>query len=210
MNRKGFWFLLPYALRIVLAILTIALLIFLAIALGRIIVGGVEGKQDFERAKIVLGDIAATADKLEEGNSTTMDIQGIDGWYLISFDNDIEGVPDECIGEGCICLCSGASPGSCVPNVGACEKFNQGVDVFTLPFSRTSGSLVIGTTSYSRECIVLSKGFVSVELVKSEERLEISSPSVHESESKYQACSVRNLEEDKPMGDATASIVITP
>ncbi len=108
MNKKGI--LVGEALRIILAVVSIGLLIYLAVSL----VGLLNYKGEIEQAKASLSEIISLSEELDESQSVNYFISSPENWYLIFAEEEsyVPGdylskrtkLPDECK-ENCLCIC---------------------------------------------------------------------------------------------------------
>ena len=100
-NKRGI-LLASETLKIVLAVIGIALLVYLLFALY----GSGNKSEEFEKAKATMERISQTITKLNENSSYPGNISQITplGWSIFSFvQNEVK--PNPCSGQDCLCIC---------------------------------------------------------------------------------------------------------
>ncbi len=69
--------------------------------------------QDSENAKDSLTALMARVDALEDGQSNSFLIRGVEGWQLTGWSRNTPDTPSKCALESCVCICPTASSSSC-------------------------------------------------------------------------------------------------
>lgn len=99
-NKNGF-LLAEETLKIVVALIALGFLVYFLTALYFANIN----KQKLEQAENSLTRIGEISEGLADGNSELQDVSNPRGWYLFSFTGNVK--PNSCVGENCICICSG-------------------------------------------------------------------------------------------------------
>ena len=114
-NKKGI--LVKNALGAIIAIMGLVILIFAGMNIYK------SFYEEKRNAQKVIDSIMGKIDNLEEGESGTFLIQGIDDWSLKGWSKDEENRPDKCFFDSCLCICPNEGP---CPENGLCRKIDQG------------------------------------------------------------------------------------
>lgn len=96
-NNKGI--LLPETMKIIIAVLCIAALIYLAVKMGGILTQ----KNQLEQAKATIKEIAAKVNSVEAGEDRNSIVLSPKDWYILSFGADDS--PNACAAKACVCMC---------------------------------------------------------------------------------------------------------
>jgi hypothetical protein len=89
--------------------LTIALICIVAFIMFYTRLTSFGNNPESENAKNVLDTILARANALENGQSNSFAIRGLDGWFLAGWSKDVspKEKPQKCLLESCVCICQG-------------------------------------------------------------------------------------------------------
>ncbi len=83
-----------------IAIIGLALIIFGAVKLYSVYTG-----QDKANAKAAMDSIERVFENLQEGETGTANVRGIDWWVLAAYPENVPNRPEKCAFYNCICLC---------------------------------------------------------------------------------------------------------
>jgi hypothetical protein len=85
------------------------------------------GQEDANTKNFIEG-IVTKIDKLEDGQSKSFIMRGVENKYLVGWNKLDENRPDKCFFESCLCICPNADSDSC-QNLGICREFADGKDL---------------------------------------------------------------------------------
>lgn len=127
--------------------------------------------QDEENANNILDSVMAKINAIEEGQNTSLIIQGFNGaneWYLVGWNKDdsLNLKPEMCFDTSCICACKGPTKQDC-ESEGVCRRVEGSVAVYTEPFEIavfSTGGLHSGTVHAA--CIPLKSNLVEIKVGK--------------------------------------------
>ena len=106
-KKKAMQFTLVESIKIILAVVSIGLLIYLAVSLYGIFTK----RPQLEQAKATLESLIEKINSLEENKIVKYTLESPKEWYLISYDKEIidadsnKEMPSQCNGKDCLCLC---------------------------------------------------------------------------------------------------------
>ncbi len=103
-HRKGV--LVNNALVLIIAVICLAVLFIGAYKLYVISI-----EEEERKAINILNILEAKINALEDGQSNTFAIFGLEGWSLVGWSKGEAGRPDKCFFDSCICICKGKPPG---------------------------------------------------------------------------------------------------
>ncbi len=115
--------LMPEVLKIILAVLSIILLIYLGVSLYGLFIK----KTALQQAKITLEQISAGLEELEEGESWNYLVTSPRKWYLISYKEGEES-PKLCQNKNCLCICDENTIKDC-DDKGICKMIEKQVKI---------------------------------------------------------------------------------
>lgn len=88
--------------------------------------------QETENAKKVLNNIVAKIEALEDGESNSFAIQGVEEWYLIGWNkrDSLMEKPEKCSFNSCVCICPEPEKNFC-QSEGICKSIEkEGISVY--------------------------------------------------------------------------------
>ena len=139
MKKKGD-FMVETAVKIVIAVICIALLMYLAFRFG----GLFNSKTDVQQASAHLENIEKKINLLKPGENFTYFLNSPPEWYLVSWSREKTGfIPNLCSNspfDKCLCICSGTTISSC-DEFGRCSSMGENYEV-------SSASWWWGTNNY--------------------------------------------------------------
>jgi len=175
--KKGI--LMPTTLEMVIA----AACIFLLVAGAYMVLTTVSSNQETAAAKNFINGLMSKIQTLDNGQSNSFLIRGIQDWYLVGWSLNDPAAPQKCLLSSCVCVCPKPNAVSCQSKQGVCKETSQatvrvGTDSFTLQehFKGDSKGTFEGadlTATYSPTCIPLKGNFLSVFVVREKDRLDI-------------------------------------
>jgi len=123
-NKKGF-LLAEFSLKTIIAVLSIALLIYLLVAIYSIFSGDKEQDEAEASLERVIQNIAAIKND-PQNTELSIIITQPKSWVFVYY---LNGVPNDCVGTKCLCICEKDSLDSC--NQGVCKITGDDINLQT-------------------------------------------------------------------------------
>lgn len=120
-NKKGI--LMPEVLKILLAVICIAALVYLAAGMYGIFIK----KNQIEQARGTLEQITAKINTLKEGETTTVLVLSPKDWFILTFNSAAPAKPKTCLGN-CICICEDKGAEGCDAG-GLCKAVDKSANI---------------------------------------------------------------------------------
>ena len=118
--RKGM--LVPEGMGLVIAIIGLVILGFFGVKLYNVFV-----EQDMKNAKTFIEGLNAKIENLDDGESNTFALRGVQDWVLVGWNASDKTRPEKCFLNSCLCLCKD-SVANCQEN-GYCRAVDRNVSV---------------------------------------------------------------------------------
>ncbi len=125
MNNKAI--LMSETLKIILAVISIGLLVYLAFSLYGIFIKDTR----LEQAEATLNQISDYIKSAQEDEETKYMILNPKEWYVVFYDAEEE-MPGSCKEKNCLCFCSENTKESC--EQGVCKGFDENIKLMTIAF----------------------------------------------------------------------------
>ncbi len=121
MKNKKADFTLGETMKIILAVISIGMLLYLAVSMY----GLFTKKSEIQQARATLAGIKETINKLEEGKTASYLLQSPNKWVLVYYENSDLGIPQLCNGKNCLCICNYRGQNPDCDSYGVCENIEN-------------------------------------------------------------------------------------
>ena len=177
--RKGM--LVPEGMGLVIAIIGLVILGFFGVKLYNVFV-----EQDMKNAKTFIEGLNAKIENLDDGESNTFALRGVQDWVLVGWNASDKTRPEKCFLNSCLCLCKD-SVANCQEN-GYCRAVDRNVSVKSdFIFTRFESDTIekdsvqynLRTSKISASCYIMPEKslLIPFNIVKSSSLVLINVPS---------------------------------
>jgi len=153
---------------LILGLVAMVILGFLAFGLFSMVIG-----QDMKNAKSFIDSLDSKIENLNDGESNTFILQGLDGWVLVGYELSNPLRPEKCFLNSCLCLCEG-EPKDC-QDKGYCRPVDRKISVMSKGHAvyNIVGTPVMTDKSFSVQCMIMDNQFSSIEISKTTDLVSI-------------------------------------
>jgi hypothetical protein len=122
-----------------------------------------------KEAKALINEMEGKIKALDEGQSNTFGMTGVDGWILLGWNRQVptNEKPQFCFDKNCICLCKGPK---CEENL--CREIDRSVEVKSSGYVNSNVITIAG--EFSSNCLIFDKPLNPVTITKTKSNVLIS------------------------------------